>query len=269
MRGARLTCALAAASLAGGCGTVAHLTRASTTGQPAHAAAEQVDRSGHSRTISPARAAAEYAALYAKYLDGRLPAAVLPALGSATLSELGPVIPRRARKGELAVQQVKRTPSGSTFSVELRDRIHVFGVQLTVGWTNARWAVSNVVAPDVDTILHSRTIPIPQPSRSVAAQRAARAFMSGYLRWLYGAGPLRANRDATSRLVARLNAHRPNVPPTFRGLHARLDSLGMQLAGSGWRAFALVTDPRATYDLVASIKLSAGRWLVTDVGAAS
>jgi hypothetical protein len=220
--------------------------------------------------VSPANVAAAFAAVYARYLDGRLPAASLPALGPAVVGELGPVVPRSARDGKLAVQSLQRVTRTPAFSVELRDRAHLFPARVTVGVApGGRWVVSGVVAPDLDTILHSRTTPIPQPPGSAAAWRAARGFLAGYLRWLYGAGPAGAICCATSALLARLKAGRPDVPPAFQGLHARVDSLGLQAAGLGWRAFALVADPYTTYTLVATITLTGGRWLVATVAAAS
>jgi hypothetical protein len=291
MRRAHPLVALVAALLATGCGTAASVTRTSAqatpTGStaaaqiaPANSSARRLDRrpratpagvnrSAQASVVSAAGVAAAFSNAYARYLDGRLPVAALPDTSAAALTEIGPVIPRAGRAGEPAVHSVRQTTGAFTYAAQLRDHAHTFPVQLTVGLAGRRWLVTSIDPPDIDTILHSHSIPIPQPSGSGPAEHAARAFMAGYLQWLYGAGPVGAIRDATSQLIALLKANPPNIPPTFQGLHGRLDSLGLRSSGDGWRAFALVTDPHTSYNLVMSVTLERGRWLVTSVGLAS
>jgi len=291
MRQTRPLVPLAAALLATGCGTAASVTRtaaqatpsaptAAARAAPPNTSARQfgrrpratlagVSRSAQASVVPAAGVAAAFSTAYARYLDGRLPVAALPDTTAAALTEIGPVVPRAAQAGELAVRSVRQTTGPLTYAAQLRDHAHTFPARLTVGLVGGRWLVTSIDPPDIDTILHSHSIPIPQPSGSGPAEDAARAFMAGYLQWLYGAGPVGAIRDATSQLIAQLKANPSNIPPTFQGLHGRLDSLGLQSSGDGWRAFALVTDPHTSYNLVMSVTLKRGRWLVTSVGPAS
>lgn len=265
---------LVAALAAAGCGTAARVSAGTSTRAPATArpmvprGSTKPGRPARASVTTPAAVAATFAAAYARYLDGQLPAAALPDLGAGALRDIGPPIPRLARRGELTVQPVKQAPGAPAFAVGLRDRAHTFPLELMVGMVAGRWLVMGIAAPDIDTILHSQSIPIPQPPGSGPAEQAARTFLAGYLPWLYGAGPAVAIRAATSQLTAQLKAHPPTIPPTFQGLHGRLDSLGMQRAADGWRAFALVTDPHTSCNLVLSVEPAGGRWLVASVGLA-
>jgi hypothetical protein len=280
--------ALAAALITSGCGTAARVTSTAPgaavvsdvalpttpassstrrTGPPDRASAANTRRRPRGSVLSVTAVASVFAGAYARYLDGQLPADALPDAGAGALSKIGPPIPRAARASELTVRPAQRA-GRATFTVELRDRAHTFPVQLTVKQDAGRWLVTSIVAPDIDTILHSQSIPIPQPPGSAAAEQAARLFLVGYLRWLYGTGPAGAIPDATSRLIVQLKANPPNIPPTFQRLQGWLDSLGMHRADGGWRAFALVTDRLTSYNLVMSIQLVSGRWLVASVGPA-
>jgi hypothetical protein len=282
---------LAGLLVAGGCGTAARVTATAShaaaatpaattrtmlagspiprTSRKARATRTEVDRRPRASVPSAAGAASGFAGAYARYLDGQLPAAALPYLSPGAQGEIGPPIPRPARAGDLTVQSVQQTPGAPTFTVQLKDRAHTFPAQLTVGPAVGRWLVTSILAPDIDTILHSQSTPIPQPRGSGPAGEAARGFIGGYLLWLYAAGPATAIRDATSQLIARLKANPPNVPPTFQGLRGRLDSLGLRRTAGGWRAFALITDPRTSYTLEMSVQLVSGRWLVASVGPAT
>jgi hypothetical protein len=161
---------------------------------------------------------------------------------------------------------MRRTVGTPLFTILLRDTEHAFPARLTLGQTAGRWRVIAVGAPDLDSILHPQSNPIRQPSGSGRAERAARSFMTGYLPWLYGEGPVDAIRDGTGGLIARLRANPPRIPPIFQGLRPRLASIGMQRHGAGWIAYALVADARETYDLVIAIEPMNGRWFVSSAG---
>jgi hypothetical protein len=207
-----------------------------------------------------------FADAYARYLDGRLPATALPGASAATRAQVGPAIAPGERAGHLAVQSMHRTAGTPVFTIQLRDRAHTFRAQLVLGEIAGRWRVVAVSAPDLDSILHTQSNPIRQPSGSAPAERAARSFMTGYLPWLYGEGPVDMIRDATGELIAQLRADPPRIPPTLQGLRPRLASIGMQRHGVRWRAYALVTDGRVTYDLIVDVEQLNGRWLVSSAG---
>jgi hypothetical protein len=269
-----------AALLIAGCGTstTSHgttsstPTRAATTrstptrpGGTAHTARTTTATQHGSAGAAAATTAAAFAAAYARYLDGALPAAALPYATGTARAQAGPVIPPAQRAGALVVRSVQPLGGGQTFSAELRDRAHTFAVQLTAGRSGSRWLIVGMQPPDLDSILHAQTRPIPQPSGSQSAASAARAFMTGYLPWLYAEGPVSAIHAATAALIAQLKAHPPNVPPSLQGLHPRLAALGMKRHRPGWDALALVSDGHQTYDLTLTVLNEHGRWLVNTV----
>ena len=268
-----------AAILASGCGSSTSMSThasqpgASGSGATAAASGTTAARSTSSTTaarrpsagVTPAAAAAAFAGAYARYLDGLVPAAALPSSTSTARAQAGPVIPPDGRAGALSVQSLEPLAGGQTFAAQLRDRAHTFAVQLTVGRVGSRWLIVGLQPPDLDSILHTQNRPIPQPSGSAAAARAARAFIGGYLPWLYGEGRVSAIHDGTAALLGQLKAHPPNIPPSLQGLHPRLAALGMERHAPGWQALANVTDGRQTYDLTLTVVSDHGRWLVSDV----
>ncbi len=213
---------------------------------------------------STQRIAWGFAAAYARYLDGQLPAAALPDATAAARSQAGARLPAAAHAGELAVASIQALPGQRSFVVGFSDRAHRFSAQLTVAPDHARWRVTQVLAPDLDSILRS-SAPIRLPPRSHAASGAARQFLSGYLAWLFGQAPAIAIHDGTPPLVARLRAHPPRVPPTLRHVQLRLVAIGMQPVRGDWTALANVTDGQQTYELTLAVVRRGGRWLVNSV----
>jgi hypothetical protein len=277
MRRAAFLATVAVAVLAGGCGTAASGTRSVTPATPAAAIGDQptsppprptrrVDHAPRTSRRPSVAVASAFAAAYGRYLDGRLPARALPGASSAARADVGPVITPAERAGQVVVQSTRRAPGTAVFTARLRDRAHTFTAHLTLGQTSGRWLVIAVTAPDLDSILNAHSTPISQPSGSAPPERAARAFLAGYLPWLYGAGRAGAIHDGARALTAQLRANPPRIPPAFQGLHPRLASIGMQRHGHGWRAFALVTDGRETYDLVMEVEQPNGRWVVSSIG---
>ena len=261
-----------AAILAGGCGSSTsistHASQPGANGSGTTAARSTSTTTATRRStprLTPPAVAAAFAGAYARYLDGLLPAAALPASTPTARAQAGPLIPPADRAGALVAQPLQPLSGGQTFAAQLRDRAHTFAVQLTVGRVGSRWLIVGLQAPDLDSILHTQNRPIPQPSGSAAAARAARAFIAGYLPWLYGQGQVSAIHDATAGLIGQLKAYPPNIPPSLQGLHPRLAALGMQRRAPGWQALANVTDGRQTYDLTLTVVRDHGRWLVSDV----
>jgi len=272
--------ALASAALLAGCGSSTPTpstgsaaandsttaTRTPSTGSPSTKPASTTKTtSTTARGPSALQVAQTFAAAYAHYLDGDLPAGTLPDASAQVHAQAGQLMPTRARAGLLAVQSVAQVPGGSTFIAQLADHAHRFTVQVTVVPTAGRPLVVGVVPPDFDSLLAPPARPIPQPAGSSAPAVVARAFLRGYLPWLYGQGPLKAIKDATPALRAQLKAHPPNIPPSMQGLHPRLAALGMQRQGAAWRALANATDGRETFDLTLTVTNTNRRWLISAV----
>ncbi len=147
-----------------------------------------------------------------------------------------------------------------------------FYASITVGTVAGRPLVVGVQTPDYAQIF-ARTAPPPsQPAGSAAAERAARAFLAGYLPWQYGNGRVQTIRvqtirDLTGGLRASLQATPPRAPPAVRSLHPRVRSLAMQHAsGGGWEALPVIFDGQQTYEVVLTVRQVGGRWLVSAVG---
>ncbi|MFZ0088402.1 MAG: hypothetical protein WAL63_02770 [Solirubrobacteraceae bacterium] len=164
----------------------------------------------------------------------------------------------------MAVASIQALPGHHNFVVGFTDRAHRFSAQLTVAPDQARWRVTQVLAPDLDSILRPSS-PIPLARGSHGASGAAREFLSRYLLWLFGQAPATAIHDGAPQLVAKLKAHPPRVPPTLRHVQLRLVAIGMQPARGGWTALANVTDGQQTYELTLAVVRRGGRWLVNSV----
>jgi hypothetical protein len=249
-----LACLLAIA----GCGSSTHHTppgatsRASTTG----ASAQET-------------AATLFAAAYVRFLDGGGTAAAMldatPAV-RALAGQAGPV-PARRRRGTLVLAQLRQTQGrDASYFVAARDQAHTFYAQVTLSQEHGRWVVVQLTPPDFVQALAPAGPPAPVPPRASAApETAARRFLQGYLRWLYGQAPPHAIEEATTRLLVGLKSHPPRIPPAMRSLHAIVAAVAMQRHGSDWQALPNVTDGRETYELVLTITQTRGRWVVSGV----
>jgi hypothetical protein len=111
--------------------------------------------------------------------------------------------------------------------------------------------------------------PGPSPQRPAqgppaAAVRAARRFLAGYLRYLYGHGRARQIRGATPRLRRRLAAHPPRVSPATRKRRPRIIGIKGAAAGHGrWTLTARIADGSgARYSLALEVARSPDGFLV-------
>ena len=216
-----------------------------------------------------AATAAEFAGAYVRFLDGAGSSALLPDATSsvqALAGQAGPV-PAARRRGTLVLAKlrvVQGQPGSDTLAAS--DAAHTFYATITVGQQHGRWLVSTLTPPDFVQALASPGPPAPPPpAGSSAPQHAARAFLDGYLPWLYGQGALRAIHDTTGALLAGLSDRPPRVPLTMRALHPKLAAIALQRDHDGWRALSNITDGRETYELVLTISQTRGRWLVSGV----
>lgn len=214
--------------------------------------------------------AAAFAAGYARFLDGGLPAGRLPVATSAARVQAlaGGPIPAAERRGALRIVSLRLGQgSANVWALGARDLAHTFYASITVGAVAGRPLVVGVQTPDYAQIFARTTPPPPQPAGSAAAERAAREFLSGYLPWQYGNGRVQTIGDLTGALRASLQANPPRVPPSVRSLHPRVRSLAMQHAsGGGWEALPVIFDGQQTYEVVLTVRQFGGRWLVSAVG---
>jgi hypothetical protein len=111
--------------------------------------------------------------------------------------------------------------------------------------------------------------PGPSPQRPAqappaAAVRAARRFLAGYLRYLYGHGRARQIRAATPRLRHRLATHPPRVSPATRKRRPRIIGLRSAAAARGrWTLTARIADGSgARYPLALEVARHPGGFLV-------
>ncbi len=212
-------------------------------------------------------AAALFAGAYVRFLDGVGSAAALPDATPAVRAlagQAGPV-PASRRRGTLVLAQLRQTQRpGASYFVAAHDRAHTFYAQVTLSQEHGRWVVVQLTPPDFVQALASAGPPAPAPPRASAApETAARRFLQGYLRWLYGQAPLHAIENATTGLLTDLKSHPPRIPPAMRSLHATVAAIAMQRHGGRWQALPNVTDGRETYELVLTLTQRRGRWLVS------
>lgn len=105
------------------------------------------------------------------------------------------------------------------------------------------------------------------PPASTTPQTAAREFLRGYLRLLYGQASQPRLTDATAKLRRALTEQDLVVPPAQRQLRPRVLSLTATRSGSGWQVQAAIADGGvAHYPIILTLVPAAGgRWLVREV----
>ena len=249
------------AAVTAGCGS--QRTDSLTTVRPDVGANKNSTVDRRDASLGAARA---FASSYGRYLDGRLPVTALVGATPAAHEQAGAPIPASFRAGTLTVAYVHRTPRSESFTVGYRDRAHSYSAQLIVKGRRARWLITQVLAPDLDSILRrSRTIPPAPGSRPAAA--AARQFLAGYLAWLYGHARATDIHRASAQLIDQLKTHPPRVPVTLQHVHPRLIALGTQHANGGWLALANITAGQQTYQLTVTVVRARDQWRVTNVNA--
>jgi hypothetical protein len=114
--------------------------------------------------------------------------------------------------------------------------------------------------------------PAPRPPRKPVSQaaptavdRAARRFLGGYLRYLYGRGGARQIRAVSRALRRRLAVHPPRVSPATRQRHPRIAAItGRRVGARRWALVAQVEDGGVErYPLALGLDLRRGGWIVT------
>lgn len=249
--------------------TVVAIAACGSTGHFRPSTPDSTPRSSTAGPTSEQDAASVFAAAYVRFLDGAGAAASLPD-ATPSVRELagqaGPV-PAARRRGTLALAEL-RVVQGQPDSYVLAatDAAHTFNATITLSRQSGRWLVTGLTPPDFVQALAPPGPPPPAPAPgSIAAEHVARAFLAGYLPWLYGQGPLRAIRDAATSLLGDLERRPPRVPLTMHSLHPKLVAIALQRRGGGWQALPNITDGRETYELVLTLTQTRSRWLISGV----
>jgi hypothetical protein len=213
--------------------------------------------------------AESFASAYVAYLDGRAGSAMLTAATPEAVSQAlqGGTVPAKARAGVLKLVTLKSaTGIANAFLISARDSAHTFFAQETVEKVSGQWTVTAVMTPDFEQVLvHQVTTPAPTVPGSGAPKATATVFLTGYLTWLYGHGPLSGIHDATGALLANLKANQPNIPPTMIHLHGAVKAIGMQRHAKGWLALVNVHDADSTYQLTLTLGRQKNHWIVQAV----
>jgi hypothetical protein len=176
-------------------------------------------------TSTPRTVATRFAAAYARYLQGALPANRLPVLlpaARAMVVQSGP-LPARLRVRQLRLTAIYGARDGWTARFAILDgrgRGEV-SAELLLTHIRSRWEVAEVVAPDLETLLTAPT-PGVRPTGPAAARRAAMGFVVSYLAYTYGHAGVGALRDLTPKLRGVLGGHPPRVPESIRRLEPRV-----------------------------------------------
>ena len=114
--------------------------------------------------------------------------------------------------------------------------------------------------------------PAPRPPRKPVRQtapaavvRAARQFLAGYLRYLYGRGGARQIRAVSRALLRRLAARPPRVSPATRQRRPRITAItGRRVGARRWALVAQVEDGGVErYPLALQLGRQHGGWIVT------
>jgi hypothetical protein len=264
---ATLAVAAATAAAIAGCGSESAQTSSGsspsthlrTTNGPAPVGGHHALRSSQ-----PAETVRTFATSYARYLNGQLPSTALADATATAQKQAGPPVPARYRAGQLTVSHILPSSRRGIFIVAYRDHEHSYSAQLTVAPQRNRWRVTQLLGPDLDSLLR-RTRAIPLTAGSGPAARAARQFLAGYLPWLYGHARATTIKAATPQLIGQLKAHPPRVPPTLQQVRPRVVALGTQPARGVWTALASITAGQQTYQLTVAVVRARGHWWATRV----
>jgi hypothetical protein len=250
--------AVTVALLAAGCGGGAHRT-VETGSTP-----RRKPVSGTEASVARA-----FANAYLAYIDGRITVASLPDATAAVraAARAGGTVPKDRRVGALTLLALKAAAGVKHgVLVSARNRAGTLYAQETLARTAYGWRVTGLLTPDfVQVFVKQRTATAPRPPGSASAERAARAFLGGYLPYYYGHAPATDVHGDTPALARYLRAHPPNIPPVMQRLQGRAAGIAMAPAGTGWRALVNVHDARSTYQLTLTLARVNARWLVTGV----
>jgi hypothetical protein len=251
---AAATAALGVALFGAGCGGAgAHSTPSAT--------------SAVTTALAPWAAVHAFALAYVGFLAGSSSASDLPdATAAARQTAASSGRPRAVPGTGTPVLQSASTHEDASWTVVIKDGHHRLFAQLLLAHPPSGWVVDTLVPPDYSTQLQPTGPPRHrprQPAGSAAPLRAARGFLTGYLRFEYGHAKLDQIRDLTRRLHRYLKR---NTPTTVAPLHGRILVLAIRRYGRAWIASPSITDGTNTYEV--TVKLTRGgrgQWLADTV----
>jgi hypothetical protein len=249
-------------------------------------AAKPENRTGQASAAVAARAvvARMFARAYLRFLDGQISAAQLPATTPRARRQAthGGQIPPRDRAGTLTLASIEPLnqqgqPPREFVIVAYDHARRSYPAQITLARVNRHFKITNLLAPELQTILmlnpppppHShirsrRASPAPPPPAGLRA--ATNRFLSTYLPYTYGQLPGRRLRNASLRLLHHLERQPPNAPPAVRSLQPAARSLAFELdPAGGWAAIVTVVDGQQSYRVTVKLDDVHGRWLVTAI----
>jgi hypothetical protein len=225
--------------------------------------------SGPARRAGPRAVATAFAAAYARYLQGRLPAGQLPACtpaAQAMIAQSGP-LPARLRRGPLRLIGVRGGPRSFSARFLLTGALgpHALSAGLLLAPSGSGWEIDAVDPPDLDPVPPSPAparLPGGPPGGPAAARTAALAFTDSWLAFTYGHAGASELQALSAALRSRLAASPPRVPTAIRALHPRVASLALTREGTRRSADANVTDGPDTYQVIALLARTHAGWLV-------
>ena len=104
------------------------------------------------------------------------------------------------------------------------------------------------------------------PADVASAKRAARAFLAGYLPYIYGHHGAARLRGASGALRHQLATHPPRVPARERQRHPRLVTVQSNgVSPDHAEIAALVDDGHRHYTIVLELTRRGRRWLITSL----
>lgn len=128
--------------------------------------------------------------------------------------------------------------------------------------------------PAPNPVIGTRTPPPPpppagpSPAELARARVAARRFLAGYLRYLYGRAPARRVTNVTASVAASLRRARVRVTPAQQRRRPRLVALTLigQTPGSVIATARVADGGVAAYPLTFTLQRRGRGWVVADLG---
>ena len=126
--------------------------------------------------------------------------------------------------------------------------------------------------PAPGPIIAGHSTPPPLDPLTSAQRRqatvAVRRFLTGYLPYLYGRGPVGRVAPVTASVTRALHSGSARVTPAQRHRHPRVAGLRLtgQTSHSALAAVQITDAGPAAYQLTLTVERRAGRWVISDLG---
>jgi hypothetical protein len=162
-------------------------------------------------------------------------------------------------------EQERRTALAATVAVLVAATVLLALTRPAAHAATARAASTTTTATANPSAPAAKTSPGGAPSPE--ATTVSRAFLAGYLAYIYGSAPASRITDVTRSLIVSLEAHPPRVPPAMRARRPRILELHATPAPSGQLGVSAVVNDGGVIDYTVGLTLASqdGRLLVTGV----